>query len=321
MNGSLRNDNSIAFLSSILFAILFVLVPWELVHGSLFVDREVYFAIFSNEPDFEISFSSMHILAYIINEQLWSQLVRWLHVGVGLPLTNVFSIVSFLLVFSYAYFVSSRVGPLAILLLINPLLIDLAYSQLRMSLAMVLLLAAFGCQRWFYRMLFVLLACFIHTASFLFFFMALSVFVCVWLTKRYSFNRFSCYILLVITGFVIALIVGPLRTLILEYLGDRRVVYDAAATTLTYASIWVAILIAASLQLNIFFRDNVNAIALVFLSVFTFCTLFSVYGLRFLAAALPFFVVALCRFGSIERSFVILLFAAYTVVQWVYWIR
>lgn len=321
MNESLKADSSIAFLSSMLFAILFVLVPWELVHGSFFVDREVYFTIFSNAPDIEISFSPEQILAYIINEQLWSQLVRWLHVGVGLPLANVFSMVSFLVVFSYAYFVSSRVGPLAILMLINPLLIDLAYSQLRMSFAMVLLLIAFSCRHWFVRMFFVSLACFIHTASFLFFFMALSVFICVWLTKKYSLNRFSCYILLVITGFIIALIVGPLRTWILEYLGDRRVVYDAAVVTLTYASIWIAILIAASLQLNIFFRDNVNAIALVFLSVFTFCTLFSVYGLRFLAAALPFFVVALCRFGSIERSFVILLFAAYTVIQWVYWIR
>lgn len=316
-----KPHRAIAVIASFLFAVFFSMVDWESVHGSFFVDREVYFSIFRNAPDFEISFSFFQLVAFIVNEQLWSQLIRGLHENIGLSLTTVFGVISFLLVFSYAYFVSSRVGPLAILLLINPLLVDLAFSQLRMSLAMVFLLIAFNCNRWLYRLPFLLIGCFIHTASFLFVIMALCVFVSVSLAEKYRLNRFNCYFLLVFTGFCIALVVGPLRTFILEQLGDRRIVYDAPATTWTYASVWVAILAVAALQLSAFFRNHVNAIALVFLSVYTFCTLFSVYGLRFLAASLPFFVVALCRFGSFERAFVVLIFAAYTIVQWVYWIR
>jgi len=321
MQNTKSQNSIIALISSLLFAALFSMVEWEWVQGGIFVDREVYFSIFRSAPELDISFNFIQIVAYVVNEQFWSQLIRWLSESVGLSLTTVFGIISFLLVFSYAYFVSSKVGPLAILMLVNPLLVDLAYSQLRMSLAMVFLLFAFNSQNWYFRILFLVFGCFIHTASFLFIFIVLCVIFSIRVTCKYRFNRFNCYMLLVFTGFCIALMVGPLRTFILQYLGDRRVVYDASATSWTYASVWIAILGAASFQLSSFFRNHVNAIALVFLSVYTFCTVFSVYGLRFLAAALPFFVVALCRFGSLERAFVVLVYAAYTIVQWLYWIR
>jgi hypothetical protein len=306
---------------SAFFALAVVAVPWEVVHGTTFVDREVYFSIFSAAPDVRISFEFVSLLAYVVNEQLWSQSIRWLNVSLGLSLQEIFGIITFVSTFSYALFVSSRVHPLAILLLVNPLLVDLVYSQLRMSLAMAFLLAAYSCRGRVLMLCCAAIACMLHTASFLFIFMIFCIIFSVRLAYRYDLTRLSSYILVVWTGFLMALLVGPLRVIILEWLGDRRAVYDAPATTWSYASIWIFILGAACIQTKMFFRDHTNAIALTFLSVYVFCTLFSVYGLRFLSAALPFFIVALCRFGSVERALVILLFAAYSVLQWLYWIN
>ena len=317
----LRQNLPISFLVSLLFGFAVAVMPWEQIHGATFVDREVYFSIFRAAPDISISFELVSLLAYVLNEQFWSQSIRWCHSALGMSLPEIFAVITFASTFSYAFFISSRVGPLAIILLVNPLLVDLVYSQLRMSLAMVFLLAAYSCRQLVLVILFASIACFLHTASFLFIFMTLSIVFSVRLAERYDLSRISSYVLIVWTGLLIALIVGPLRGIILENLGDRRAVYDAPATTWSYASIWVFILMAACIQTKLFFREHTNAIALTFLSVYTFCTLFSVYGLRFLSAALPFFIVALCRFGTIERSLVILLFAAYSVLQWLYWIN
>lgn len=315
-----HSSHSISLLLSLLFAFGVAVIPWEQVHGTSFVDREVYLSFFNAAPEVPISFEIFSVLAYVVNEQLWSQSVRWLNTVPGLSLPEIFGLITFASTFSYAYFVSSRIGPFAILLLVNPLLIDLVYSQLRMSLAMVFLLTAYSCRKPIVIVILAAVACMLHTASFLFIFMILSIIFSVRLAVRYDLSRFSSYVLVVWTGFLIALMVGPLRVIILEYLGDRRAVYEAPSTSWSYASIWIFILGAACIQTKMFFRDHTNAIALTFLAVYTFCTFFSVYGLRFLSAALPFFIVALCRFNVIERSLVILLFAAYSVLQWLYWI-
>lgn len=311
----------ISLILCVFFAFGVAVTPWELVHGSTFVDREVYISMFSAAPDVQISFELVSLLAYVVNEQLWSQSIRWLNSSLGMSLPEIFAVITFFATFSYAFFVSTRVNPLAILLLVNPLLIDLVYSQLRMSLAMVFLLAAYSCRGRLMIGVCAAVACMLHTASFLFIFMIFSIIFSVRLSIRYDLSRFTSYAFVVWTGLLMALFVGPFRVIILEWLGDRRAVYDAPATTWSYASIWIFILGAASIQSKVFFRDHTNAIALNFLAVYAFCTAFSIYGLRFLSAALPFFIVALCRFGAIERSLVILLFAAYSVLQWVYWIN
>lgn len=309
-----------ALFVSLLFAMCFALMPWQDIQGGAFVDRQVYFDIFSSEPSTVIPFEWSTLIPFILNEQLWSNAVRWLNTSMSISLTLIFSAITFMVVFSYSYFVASRVGTIAVLLLLNPLLVDLAYSQLRISLAMVFLLSAYNIKNALIAGSLIIVACFIHTASLLFVFMAGLIFYCIRLTGRYDLGRVGSYLSFVGIGFLIAVIVGPLRIWILEYFGDRRVSYDALPTSWVYASIWVFILFLASIQHSSFFRDRANTIAITFLSVYTFCTLFSVYSSRFLAAALPFFVVALCRFGTTERVLIILLFAAYSVVQWVYWI-
>ena len=70
-----------------------------------------------------------------------------------------------------------------------------------------------------------------------------------------------------------------------------------------------------------FFRSVENAVAVSMLSTFVFCTAFGVYGIRFIAASFPMLIVSMYRLGYMERPFVILSFMAFTIFQWIYWIR
>lgn len=311
----------VAMLVSLLFAVFFVLVDWERIFGQQFEDRHVYFFIFQGKPDFDVEFNKDTFFFFLFNEQLWNKGVRWLNISMGFSLSEIFGGVTFLTALSYCYFVTSRVGPFGAIFILNPIFIDLACSQLRMAAAMVLILLAFDSRIRLLTVLFVSMAFFIHTATFLFVFIALAVHLVIKWSEKYDFQNIVSCSLLIGTGMCVAIAVGPLRVWILGYLGDRRVNYDADASNWLYASIWIFILAIAYLQQRKFFRDYSNAIAVTFLAVFVFCTAFGVYGLRFLSAALPFIFVSLFRFGSIEKPLVILIFLAYSIVQWIYWVR
>ncbi|MBU2177458.1 MAG: hypothetical protein KJ556_20390, partial [Gammaproteobacteria bacterium] len=278
----------VAMLVSLLFAVVFISINWEGVFGHQFEDRQVYFFLFQGKPDYDLEFNQDTFFFFLFNEQLWNKGVRWLNLSVGLSLNEIFGGVTFLVALSYCYFVTSRVGPLGFIFILNPIFIDLACSQLRMAAAMVLLLLAFNTRVRMLSLLFICMAFFIHTASFLFFFIAFAVHLVIKWSEKYDYQNIVSCTLLVVTGCLVAVAVGPLRVWILSYLGDRRVNYDADASNWLYASIWIFILAISYLQERKFFRDYSNAIAVTFLSVFVFCTVFSVYGLRFLSAALPF---------------------------------
>jgi hypothetical protein len=311
----------LAFAVAVIFATVYLLVDWEALQGIKFEDRNIYFYMFQGKADLEVDFTKETFFYFLFNEQLWNKGVRWLNTSVGLSLTEIFAGVTFLTAMSYSYFIASRVGILAVVFLINPIFVDLASSQLRMAAAMVLILFAFTSRSKYLATLLIFMAFFIHTATFLFVFIAFSVHLVIKLSERYDFQNIVSCTFLVVTGLLVAVAVGPLRVFILGYLGDRRVNYDIAPSGWSYASIWVFILAVAYLQEKKFFRDYSNAIAVTFLSVFVFCTVFSVYGLRFLSAALPFIFVSLFRFGAVEKPLVILIFLAFSIVQWIYWVR
>jgi len=311
----------LSFVAAFMFATAFLLIDWEALQGMRFEDRGIYFYMFQGKPDIEVDFSKETFFFFLFNEQLWNKGVRWLNTSVGLSLNEIFGGVTFLTAFSYSYFIASRVGLFGIVFLINPIFVDLACSQLRMAAAMVLLLFAYNVKIRFFVILLVCAAFFIHTATFLFAFIAFAVYCVIKWSEKYEFQNIVSCTLLVFTGFLVAVAVGPLRGWILGYLGDRRVNYDVDASNWSYASIWVFILAMSYFQERRFFRDYANALAVTFLSVFVFCTAFSVYGLRFLSAALPFIFVSLFRFGSVEKPLVILTFMAFSIIQWIYWVR
>lgn len=317
----LRQSYLVPFLSSVLFAFIFIYIDWERVFGNSFEDRQVFLYVFQGKSDYDVDFKAETFFFYLFNEQLWDKGVRFLNIDLGFSVPEIFAVISFLTIFSYVFFVVARVGLVGLVLLINPLIVDMAYSQLRISAAMCFLLAAYEIRITAVRTLLICCAFFIHTASFLFVFITFcAVFISHFSNSR-QLSQITNYMLLLFIGFAVAAVVGPLRVAILEFLGDRRTDYEIAAATWSYAAIWLLLLFSCVFQSRKFLLNYSNAIGIVFLSVFAFCTAFSVYGVRFLSAAFPFIAVLLLRLGTTERPAIFILLCLNSIVQWMLWFR
>jgi hypothetical protein len=310
-----------AFFSALLFASIISLVNWETVQGVLFEDRQNFYFVFNSKPDFDVPFSVETLFFHLFNEQLWNKGVRTLVTIYHLSLDEIFSTVSFLLLFTFSYFVASRSKVYIVPLLLNPIVIDLAFSQLRMSMALVFLMFAASSRNLFVIISLFVVGFFIHTATMLFAALAFGIYKVVQYSIKNDYESFRSYLSLVVFGLIVAVIVGPLRTVILEFFGDRRATYEIAASGWAYASFWLFLLGIMMFQRRDFYRSFESAVAVSMVSTFVFCTAFGVYGIRFIAASFPIILVSMYRLGHIERPFVFLSFMGFSIFQWIFWIR
>jgi hypothetical protein len=128
-------------------------------------------------------------------------------------------------------------------------------------------------------------------------------------------------ILLVGTGFITSLLIGPLREPILMIIGDRRAIYDAPPTDIGYASYWIFLLIASLTQGKRFFEDSRTCIAIICLTTFCLATIFHIQSTRFISAVFPFVISLIPKIDPITRLILIPISLSYIFIQWIYWLR
>jgi hypothetical protein len=175
-----------AVAASILFAVLMLSMPWEAWLGKEFEDKLVYINNFLYlKPAIEDK-GLETLREYFFNEVLWDVMVRGAKDSLGISLEAIFGGITFLCLFCFARFVAVRHGVLSIVLLINPLVIDFAFSQLRMAFAVSLIMLGITMRHRAALYLMLVLSCCIHTAMMLFILMYLvSVQVSLWFRKKY----------------------------------------------------------------------------------------------------------------------------------------
>ena len=303
-----------------LYALLMVAVPWESVTGQEFLDKEVYLHTFEQGVPLAEEQGIQSVREFIFYEVLWDVSVRWVSEATGIEPRDVLLSVSFICFFIYAKYVFERHGVfLCILFLLNPILIDFAMAQLRMALAAALLLVALESKVFSWRISLVFLAFCIHTATAIF---IMVYFVASWVGSLLADRRLStdgAILLLIAFGLAIILAIGPIRPLILGYLGDRRQEYEPAASSLLYGTFWMAFIVFQVVQPKKYFLDKVNLYSLVMVSVFIFSIFFGVYGSRFIAVSFPLLLSSMLAVKKGQRPALLSLFALYQAVQWFYW--
>lgn len=309
----------LAVAASILFAVLMLSMPWEAWLGKDFEDKQVYINNFLYlKPAIEDK-GLETLREYFFNEVLWDVMVRGAKDNLGIPLEVIFGGITFLCLFCFARFVAIRHGVLAIVLLINPLVIDFAFSQLRMAFAVSLILLGITMRHRAALYLMLVLSCCIHTAMMLFILMYLvSVQVSLWFSKR-NFPVSMLAFIAMAGGLIVALMIGPLRGVLLSSVGDRRVEYELAGATLSYASFWIVFLAVTPLQRQGFYADRFNLLSVACLATFTFATLMGVFAARFVSATFPMLVSALLSLGRPVKDVVLLMYLLYLALQWHYW--
>jgi|CXWL01.1.fsa_nt_gi hypothetical protein len=305
----------------IIFCVLMLCVPWQELWNGRFIDRTVYlnkFTVYLARP----RFFDGSVLAFIVNEVFFEKTILLFAGKLNVPLEVIFGAISFLCLFVYSKYLASRHGLLALIFLINPLIVEFAFSQLRMALAVsLLMLALFRKKQRVLAVVLAALACSIHTASFLIVFIyVVAKFVSARLAAR-SFNGLFCWLALIGAGLAVVMLIGPFRGVILSSVGDRRAEYSNVSQSIMYASFWMLLLLMTGTQKKKYFQTEGNAVAVVFLSVYAGATAFNTYNSRFLAASFPFIVSSMLALSLQKRVIIMPVYFLYAGAQWYYWLN
>jgi hypothetical protein len=302
------------------YALAMVAVPWESIAGRPFPDREVYLSTFEFGTPIIDELEIQDLRTFLLYEALWDIAVRSASDLTGIGPDGILTAVSFACFFIFSKYLFERHPPfLCAVLLLNPILVDFAISQLRMALAATLLLVAFHARSTIWRVSLALTAVFLHTASSIF---IAIYFLSAWVARRVAERRLGkkeATAMLLLFGLAIVLAIGPARSLILGYLGDRRMDYEADSQSLLYVAFWMIFLMLQLMQPKEYFLDRANTYSVVIISVFVFSTLAGVYGSRFVAAAFSLVIGSMMAVRRRDKAAVLFLFSFYDLAQWYYW--
>lgn len=310
------------------FSTLFVAVPWPHIWLSLYgypmIDRNHYLEQIAgrNLPTDYLPYDSW--LSFYTDEFLWSWLLSSLTRDLALSPEVVLGAVSWLTIFVFASIVLRGASVWYLFFLVNPLVVDFAFSQSRSALAISLLGIALLLSRrlrWL-RFLLVGAAILVHSSMPLFAgFYALAQFLARRDAKTEA-DAFGRLMALLTAGVLVALATGPLRVVILSVLGDRRVDYPENFTTSTlFMSFWVFLLAWLVVDWRANSESIETATVIPVLALAAANVALQGYSTRFIAAFFPFVVVTIARLNRRWSGLPGVLYLGYAVLQWAYWLR
>lgn len=327
MNKIHVNKDIFQILIAFLFSLVFVLIPWENVliyaTGENFLDRQVYEQYFySGKNSISIDYFSS-IIDYITNEAGWHYGVRWFLDDVGLSVDQLFLVISFLTIFTYSLLLQKWRGIYSLLFLINPLIVDFAFSQVRLALAASMLACAYlSRSRWpKFALAVAFLSITVHTAALLF----LLIYCAAWLAgvalERGRLSEIQILAFLVAVGFLVAFITGPARDLILSYAGDRRAEYWDMTWTFKTMLFWFGLFGAFLFFGRKILWQDYGRYALIILSLLFWIYFLGGYSSRFAAFAFPCLIAGALGLKQPWRILIAIVFIVNTGIMWLYWLK
>lgn len=300
------------------FVTCMLLIPWEDFGGDRFRDKEVYINYFTYGTSVLEYKSFYGFLDYLVNEFFWHLLVSSI-AGMGLPAEAFFLIITGMCLYVFSWYLVSRHGLMSLAFLINPLVVDFAFSQFRLALAISLAGIAYILGRRSVSYILVGLSLFIHTAMLLFLFMYFAIYFLRHL-PRDKMILFQ-FLVLVCVGALVSLAISPWREAILSVVGDRRAEYGDASSTLLYSSFWILFLIASAVRMKSSISRDSQRFSVIILSVVSFNVLTGGYSLRFLSAGFPALVSSILDVRGYYGLLLVSCFVIYIFFQWLYWFR
>lgn len=310
------------FLIKIIIAIFYTaflcFVPWEDFRSIKFADREKYIDYFLYQVNVISYLDLRTITDYITGEWLWHASISNLATKIDLQI--IFLSISFLCIFVFSSFLIINYGLLSVLFLINPLVIDFAFSQYRMALAISFLYLGYFARNSKLWIPFVVAAPFLHTGSIIFiviYFVSNKVALRNINSSHDSSIKFK--MVLVLVGFLISFLLGPLREQVLGYFGDRRVGYAEISSSFSYLSVWILLFVVLLAQKKYFLNYEENCFSIVILSIVMLNIIFAGYSTRFLAASYPLLIGSILSVKRELKNLYIKIFLLYCFIQWIYW--
>ena len=326
---SVQQARGKTFVLAIILALLFCAIPWEEFRIIEFSDRERYAASLVEQRGRLEYLEITSVSQIFTSEILWHYSVREILYWFELLPNELFLGISFISTFSIFYFVIANANSSAyLLLLLNPLFIDLCFSQFRFSLSLVLWMWALKFSSRVPKATFCLLAFSIHTAILIL--LIINTVVSVldsrnfrkMCTRRFlNISETKIVIsVLVFTVLMLSFALGPFRVIILEYFGDRRASYGGLGSSVLFTSYWIVCgLVLLFLKIKSPKQKN-----LMYFTVLALVGCLSGFldgsTTRLLAASLPFFAVSISKLQKTKlKTSLIFGYICYSLVHWKYW--
>lgn len=309
----------IKILYAFIFSIIFSIIPWENIRNSPFLDREVYlnYAKYGlNILDYK-SFDT--VFSYVFNEWLWHLIIKNINNYISFELF--FGFISFSIIFCMSLFLVRKVSFMAPFLLLNPLVIDLAFSQYRICLALVFLSIAFILKnKKFLQILFLIAATLTHTSIIIF----IIIYSLIILSNKLISNKIIYIYVLLFLGLLLSFLLSDYVSEVLAYFGDRRDYSDVEriSSSFLYLFFWI---ISFFMLLHYNIKNNsfsfYQKYSLLILSMIAGNLIFGGYSTRFLAISFPFIMKAYCETNFKFRAFIFILYFTYLISQWFFWLK
>ncbi len=312
---------------ALLFTVVVVLIPWpqifEVANGLPMLDREVYRTKIEEQRVLRDLSSITSLAGLFTNEVLWGWLLDFAVTTLGLSVDGVFLGISAVAIFVAALVVLRAEAPAYLLLLINPLFIDLVFSQMRGALAVALLSVGYllRCKKVRTWWLAVVAGLLIHTAAFVYVGIAIAASLAGRSLKRSGPQ--AALIMTAAAGVLFAVVTGPARDLLLGAAGDRR--YGAEGylsdLSLRYIAIWLLVLLIQLVDWRSMVKTFDGRASTILLIMALLGVLWGGYPGRYIALGLPFIIVAITRLGSSYRIPLVFAYVVAMFLSWGVWLR
>ena len=311
------------YLPSFFYALLVVFIPWEIILkqaiNSSFQDRYVYVNYIQSGLNI-INYSDFNsIFDYISKEYLWHFMLKELVQNDLVSVNVFFDLISF-----FYFYVSSLLCLKykkwwALFFLINPLTVNLAFSQIRNAFSIALLISAFLSRHKIISILCLILSCFIHTSSVLF----ISIYFFVVFIYNLLKNHKPYYIILscVLGGFTIGLLISLFSQDILSALGDRRANYNAPSSSILFLSFWIILFFLCVLDSGTYYKNIIHLLTIFILAWVIIQFMFGGYSNRIIACGYPLFLITALDGKGLVGRVIFIFYIVYSLSQWIFWLQ
>ena len=303
-----------------IYATIYVfLIPWVDILGREFADTANYIfrIVYIQEGGKEAELSG---IKFLLDEPVWKGILYIL----GATFQDyrfALYVISFIAMVLYGSFFFRRVEwYVVMLLLLNPMSVNLFIEQVRITLAFGILLVAYDIHSKPIQLFLALIAFFIHAS--------MPIFIGLYYILYYYNSRVEprkYYLITLGIALGMALFMKYGLDIILTIIGDRHAGYGdiSAGSSIAYSISWfiISIMIAVFADFESDEERIIAGYAIVFMTFFFFGSILGVFAQRYVAVIMPLIVIAIGYLPPHLKQGTYLFMFAYSLFMFKYWLQ
>jgi len=316
----IKAEGYTVWLLAFIYAGIYVfLIPWVDIQGKEFEDTANYLfrIIYLKEGGTEAHLTGIR---WLLDEPVWKLITLTLGVVFD-DYRLALYVISFIAMVLYGSFFFRRVEfYIIMILLLNPMSVNLFIEQVRITLAFGLLLFAYDLSSKYLRVLVALIAFFIHAS--------MPIFIAVYYILSYANQKVEArkyYLIALGIALGMALFMKFGLDAILTAAGDRHAGYGdiSAGSSLAYSMIWFMIAIVISIFATFEYENErvITGYAIVFMSFFFFGSILGVFAQRYVAVIMPIIIISIGYLPRHIKQATYLFLFAYDLLMFKYWLE